>query len=104
MFTNKLLPDPSKPLTSNNTKFKSNDYTDLYFKVSSFNTYNHLGARVPLEHSNLRVDKFRQMLPINYDDRVVLQYIEFGFPLGLQEDFVLQPVLKNLSSAYEFYT
>ena len=43
-------------------------------------------------------------MPFNYDDKVVLQYIEFGFPLGLQEDFVLQPVLKNHSSAYEFYT
>ena len=104
VFTDKLLPDPSKPLISNNIKFNSNYYTDLYFRISSFNTYNHLGARVPLEHSKLRVKKFRQLLPFNYDDIVVLQYIEYGFPLGLQEDFLLQPVLKNHSSAYEFYT
>ena len=33
-----------------------------------------------------------------------LQYLQFGFPLGLQEDFILQPVLKNHSSAYEYFT
>ena len=104
VFTDKVLPDPSKPLISKNIKYSSNYYTDLFIKVSSFNTYNHLGARVPLKHSNLRVEKFRQMLPYDYDDRVVLQYIEFGFPLGLQDDYILQPVLKNHSSAYDFYT
>ena len=36
--------------------------------------------------------------------RVVMQYLEFGFPLGLQEDFVLQPVSKNHYSSYEFYS
>ena len=45
----------------------------------------------------------QKCLPCSYD-RVVLQYIEFGFPLGLQEDFILKPVLKNHSSAYDFYT
>ena len=43
VFTDKLLPDPSKPILSNNIKFKSEYFTDLYFKVSIFNTYNHLG-------------------------------------------------------------
>ena len=44
------------------------------------------------------------MLPADYDDIVILQYIEFGFPLGLQEDFTLKPVLKNHTSSYEYYT
>ena len=30
--------------------------------------------------------------------------MEYGFPLGLQEDFLLKPVMKNHSSSYEFYS
>ena len=30
--------------------------------------------------------------------------MEYGFPLGLQEDFTLKPVLKNHSSSYEYYS
>ena len=32
------------------------------------------------------------------------QYLEYGFPLGLQEDYILKPILKNHSSAYEYYS
>ena len=35
---------------------------------------------------------------------VICQYLEYGFPLGLSDDFILQPVLKNHSSSYEFYS
>ena len=103
VFTDKLLPDPSSPLTSDNLQFSKEFYVDLHFKVSSFNTYNHLGARIALQHSNMKVTRFRELLPSNYDDMVILQYIEFGFPLGLQTDYVLKPVLNNHSSAYEYY-
>ena len=30
--------------------------------------------------------------------------MEYGFPLGLIEDFILQPVLRNHSSSYEYYS
>ena len=33
-----------------------------------------------------------------------MQYMQFGFPLGLQENFNLKPVLRNHSSAYEYYS
>ena len=104
VFEDKLLPEPSISLLSENIKFSTKYYIDLYSKVKSFYTYNHLGARIPLEHCNINVNKFRALLPEDYDDRVVLQYLEFGFPLGLQEDFVLQPVSKNHFSSYEFYS
>ena len=48
--------------------------------------------------------KFRQLLPTDFNDLSILQYLEFGFPLGLIEDYVLQPVLKNHSSSYEYFT
>ena len=34
----------------------------------------------------------------------VLQYIEYGFPLGLWSDSFLSPCEKNHSSSYSFYT
>ena len=48
------------------------------------------------------LDMFRNLLPENYDDKVILQYLQFGFPLSLQADFMLKPVLKIQSSSYEF--
>ena len=53
---------------------------------------------------NTNVNKLRSLLPLDYDDRVMCQYLEYGFPLGLQEDYILKPILKNHSSAYEFYS
>ena len=79
-------------------------YVDLHFQVKYFNDYNHLGARLPLKHCNINVNKFRSLLPSDYCDKVICQYLEYGFPLGLQEDFVLKPVLKNHTGAYEFYS
>ena len=104
VFTDKMLPDPTHSLISDATMFTTEYYTQLHFEVSKFNTYNHLGARIPLSHTKINIDKFRNLLDSNYDDRVILQYLEFGFPLGLKDDFTLQPVLRNHSSAYEFYT
>ena len=43
-------------------------------------------------------------MPLDYEDNSVLQFMEFGFPLGLQDDFLLKPVLTNHSSSYEYYT
>ena len=104
VFHDKLLPDPKQNLIPDNCQFSKEYYVKLHYDVSKFSTYNHLGARIALEHNSLNVKRFRELLPPDYDDKVVLQYIEFGFPLGLQEDFVLKPVLKNHSSAYEYYT
>ena len=104
VFSDKLLPDPLLQLTPDNITFTPDYFVNLHYSVSSFNTYNHLGARIPLKHSRLKVKKFRDLLPENFDDTVIFQYMEFGFPLGLQEDFVLHPVLKNHSSSYEYFS
>ena len=104
VFNDKLLPDPDVQLTPVYQHFTKEYFIDLHFKISLFNTYNHLGARISLEHSRIRVNKFRELLPPRYDDMVILQYMEYGFPLGLKEDFILKPVLKNHSSAYKYYS
>ena len=103
VFVDRLLPDPTEPLTSD-AKMSREYFINLHFSVSNHNNYNHLGARKALSHSKINIKKFRNLLPLNYDDRVVLQYFEFGFPLGLQEDFILKPVLKNHTSSYEYYS
>ena len=92
VFIDKLLPDPSVSLLSDLQHFTSSYYVNLHFQVKNYNTYNHLGARLPLEHSYINVNKFRSLLPSDFDDIVICQYLEYGFPLGLQEDYTLKPV------------
>ena len=104
VFIDKLLPDPSSQLIPRAPNFSKDYYVQLHYHVSSFNDYNYLGAHVPLQHSYLRVKKFRELLPADYEDSVILQYMEYGFPLGLQEEFVLKPVLKNHSGSYEYFS
>ena len=105
IFVDKLLPEnPDFLLCKSNKDFPPEYFTNLYNHIKSFNVFNHLGARVTLSHNKINVSKFRDYLPIDYDDLVVLQYLEFGFPLGLVEDFVLVPNLRNHSSSYEYFS
>ena len=87
-----------------NPLFNKDYYVNLHHNVSIYGKYNYAGARISLCHNKINVDRFRQLLPSDFDDLGVLQYLEFGFPLGLVEDFVLKPVLKNHSSSYEYFT
>ena len=104
VFHDKLLPNPEGPLyQADKIKFSKEYYVDLHFRISSHNNFNHLGARKPLDHSHINIKKFRDLLPQDYNDCVILQYLEYGFPLGLNHDFTLCPVLKNHSSSYEYF-
>ena len=105
IFVDKHLPDNTlfSPFNANQD-FPPEHFSNLHNHIKSFNVYNHLGARVKLPHSKINVSKFLEYLPTDYDDLVVLQYLDFGFPLGLVEDFVLVPNVRNHSSSYEFYS
>ena len=59
---------------------------------------------IPLNHSNLKVKRFCYFLSENYNDKHILKCIVFVFPLDLQEDFYLQPVLKIHSGSYDYFT
>ena len=87
-----------------NPLFGTNYYVELHNKVLLYDNYNYAGARISLLHNKIKVDKFRQLLTSDFDDLAILQYIEFGFPLGLVDNYLLQPVLKNHSSSYEYFT
>ena len=93
VFIDKKLPTEIGFKT--NLEFSSSYFTDLFTKVSSLNTFNYNGARIKLSHSKINVKRFRELLPSNFDDLALLQYLDYGFPLGLVEDFILQPNFKK---------
>ena len=67
-------------------------------------TPNHLGARIPLVHTDLLMGEWRKHL-IGYEDVEICQYLEFGFPLGVDSgpDTKLVSARRNHGSAYTFY-
>ena len=67
-----------------------------------YGTPNYMGARVPLVHSRLKIQNWREYLK-DYPYNEIVQFLEFGYPLGLVIDPVLEPSLKNHSSAYLFF-
>ena len=68
---------------------ESDDFTRQYFvnlheNVKKFGVHNYRGARIPLKHNNIKVEELRSLLfRFNYQDIHILQFIEFGFSLGL---------------------
>ena len=68
------------------------------------NTPNHLGARIPLRHCQLKVDRWRYHL-VGYEGIDICQLIEYGFPLGLAEGAVstLKSTYRNHGSSYQYY-
>ena len=68
-------------------------------------TPNHMGARIPLQHTNLNIPRWRYHLT-GYEQADIIQYLEFGFPVGLRENSAstLVPTLRNHGSSYQYYT
>ena len=95
---------PGGLIYEENFNFNCHYFTSLHEQVSSYNTHNFNGARISLQHSKINIKKFRELLPTYFSDLAILQYLEFGFPLGLNENYNLKPCSKNHSSSYEFYT
>ena len=109
VFTDRKLPQPQYFPVPDVT-FDMNYFTNLSNLVSKpgptwvAGTPNHRGARVSLTHTTLRLDRWRYHLR-GYEDVSICQYLEFGFPLGLQvPQPVLKPLLLNHASSYEYYT
>ena len=102
VFIDKYLPSDFK--FRENQQFDSSYFLSLHRAVSSLKTFNFNGARIRLKHNKINVDKFRDLLPSYFSDIGVLQYLEFGFLLGLVEDHILKPSLRNHSSSYDFFS
>ena len=109
-FTDRILP-PAQHAPSPNTKFTVEYFVALSKMASSSGhswpagTPNFRGARIPLAHSKLNIPTWRHHL-IGYEEPEIAWFLQFGFPLGLQDDPhpVLQSALSNHGSSYQFYT
>ena len=104
IFMDRLLPPTQCKFVENPEFFKSY-FLNMHKAVKVFNVHNYKGARIPLQHNNINVDNFRGYLTkFGYTHIHILQYVEFGFPLGLWSDAFLVPNTKNHSSAYSYHT
>ena len=91
IFTDRLLPTNVYSFNENEN-FSQSYFIELHNAVKIYNVSNYKGARIPLRHNNINVDIFRSYLSkFSYPHIHILQYVEFGFPLGLWTDAYLEP-------------
>ena len=111
-FTDKVLPLSEHSMITRNT-FNPEYFLALHNIVaapgiradgSHYPAFspNYLGARVKLKHVGLKIDRWRYHLQ-GYEDVEIIQHMEFGFPLGLQDLPDLQSSQRNHGSSYNFY-
>ena len=111
LFIDRVLPAPEVSLVKH-SKYPVSYYIDLH-KVTSAagsrgpyswpaNTPNYLGARVPLLHTSFKLEAWRKHL-VGYTSPELVQFLEFGFPLGLTDMPVLSPTLRNHGSSYQYF-
>ena len=112
IFMDKSLPDPEPRFCERiipNPSFSPEYFTALHYLVSApgpnypQGTYNHLGARISLTHTNFKIQTWRDLL-VNYPKKGLVDFLEFGFPIGVDPDGLTEPTLKNHSSSYMYYT
>lgn len=65
-------------------------------------TPNFKGARIPLKHTSLNIERWRHHL-IGYENVEIIQFLEYGFPLGLLDKPELESCTRNHGSSYEYY-
>ena len=109
LFVDKKLPPLDVPVTPN-SRFNEDYFTSLSLITSApgpswrAGTPNHLGARVPLLHTDLNMEQWRKHL-IGYEDIEICQFLEFGFPVGLcaEPPAKLVSATRNHGSAYSYF-
>ena len=112
IFIDKALPE-SEPTFLNkiyqNQQFSPSFFVDLYQRVNrpgpSYprGTFNFKGARISLMHTSLNIPVWRQYLA-DYFRKDLVEYLEFGFPIGVDPEGHTEPCLKNHSSSYMFFS
>ena len=93
----------SKPLMPNSYQSNSNDgysVVDLHNKVKQHGRPNFLGAHIPVA-SQLNIDNWKLFLT-DYWDQQLLQFLQYGFPLGFNRECKLLCEGGNHKSANDF--
>ena len=104
IFSDRKLPQNAYQFAEN-PSFSMSYFVNLHNAVKVYDVSNYKGARIPLQHNNINVANFRSYLTkFCYPHIHILQYVEFGFPLGLWSEAYLEPSLKNHSSAYTYHS
>ena len=108
----KSLPDPEPVFLSRLTppqSFPPSYFTNLHFLVNApgsdypQGTYNYLGARRSLVHTKLNIPLWKDLL-VDYPKKELVDFLQYGFPVGVDPDGPTEPSLKNHSSSYMYYT
>ena len=110
VFMDKRLPASMVSLEGNK-KFDQNYFVTLHKLAVAqgphypAGTPNHRGARLPLRHTCLRLDRWRHHLH-GYDGAELCQYLEYGFPIGMSDDpqLKLSSTMRNHGSALQYFT
>ena len=110
VFIDKVLP-PTDQVLSQNSSYPLDYFVGLHNLVSAPTVYypaytpNYCGARIPLEHTSLNIARWRFHL-IGYENKDIIQYLQYGFPLGLSDNPppMLVSTLRNHGSSYQFFT
>ena len=110
IFNDKKLPACTVDLKEN--KSFGMDYFVTLHKITAApamhypaGTPNHVGARIPLRHTKLNIDRWRHHL-IGYNEPELVQFLEYGFPIGISKDPPpnLCSTLRNHGSSLQFYS
>ena len=103
-FMDRLLPRTDS-IFAEHSVFNRAYFLDLHRTVKLYDTNNYRGARIPLQHNNILVESFRSyLIKFAYPHMHIMQFVEYGFPLGLWSDAYLEPATRNHSSAYSYYS
>ena len=112
LFMDKFLPDPEPRFCDRivpNPDFSPDYFAALHSRVFApgpsypQGTYNYLGAKISLLHTNLKIQIWKDLLT-DYPKKEIVDFLQFGFPIGVDPDGPTEPSLKNHSSSYMFYT
>ena len=112
VFVDRLLPVPDIQLCGHQR------FTPAYFvalgnlvSAAGYNkagfsypaqTPNFKGARIPLLHTGLKIERWRHYLT-GYENNEIIQFLEYGFPLGILDKPDIVSCKRNHGSSYDFY-
>ena len=80
---------------------KPMSFVKLYYHVASFGTFNYLGARKTLPHITFKIPVWRSYLK-GTEHYELCDFLQYGFPLGLDYSKELKSTLKNHPSAVQY--